>query len=225
MYKLILHDYRIHWRSSLRRVYDSSALAYVCLFFTLMSLGLPEYSELPYICLVIPCFLAYILARMYGGHMNKTFFLCPLDINTRRQYAEQSFRLRIFIPSVLFILLNVILMFCGFFSFVILLIRLFAFGCTAISVNIYWQPTPPEDIFAPNQYPFTGNFEALNTYSHIINIVLITILMHTAEYSITEFHTWELVIIGILMILQLATTIRKYKRFYQQSIVLMDFYK
>lgn len=225
MYKLILQDYRSHWRSSLKRLYNYSTICFVWLFYAIIGIGSHEDNELSYILLTIPCFLAYMLARMYGGYLNKTFYLCPLDADARRTYAIQSFRLRIIIPSILFIVGNVILLCLGYFAIEIFLIRLIVYGCTAFSVNIYCQPTVTDDIYAPNRYPFIGNFESANTYSNIINILNIIILMSMEEYSIRELSLWELVLISLLLILQLAATIRKARRFYWQSIVVMEFYK
>lgn len=224
MYKLILQDYRSHWRSSLKRIWDNSTLCFVWLFYTIMSIGSHDEYELSYIFMAVPCVFAYMLARMYGGYLNKTFFLCPLDADARRKYAEQSFRLRIIIPSALFLIGNIALMLCGHFHFDIFLIRLFVYGCTAISVNIYCQPTNTADIFA-SRYPFVGNFETINTYSNLINVITIILITNMNEHSVTELVTLELVIIGMCMLLQLIATISKVKLFYWQSIVIMDFYE
>ena len=162
---------------------------------------------------------------MYGGCLNKTFFLCPLDAASRRQYAKESFRLRIIIPSVIFLISNAILMLCGHFFIDIFLIRAFIFGCTAISVNIYAKPDFDKSFSDTKVYPFTGNYETINIYSHMINIVLIIIVIYLNEYTITELAIGEIVLIALCLILQLAITICKVKRFYWQSIILMDFYK
>lgn len=225
MYKLILQDYRSHWRSSLRKLYDNSTICFVWFFYAIIGIDSYENNKLSYAFLAFPCLITYILGRMYGGYMNKTFFLCPLDANARRQYAIHSFRLRIIIPSILFLIGNIILLFMDIFSMEILLIRLIVYGFTAVSVNIYCQPTATDNIYSTNRYPFVGNFEILNTYSNAINVINIIILIHIEEYSIVELHPLELALIGIFMTLQLVATISKVKHFYWQSIVLMEFYK
>lgn len=225
MYKMILQDYRSHFQSSLKRIWNNSALCFVWLFYCLAGIGSHEDNELSYIFITIPCIIAYMLARMYGGYLNKTFFLCPLDTSLRRKYAMQSFKLRIIIPSILFLIGNIILMLCGVFFIDIFVIRMIVFACTAISVNIYHHPKATTDWTDTNRYPFVGNFETTNTYSHIINIIMIIITMYMNEYSISELATWEIVIVTICITLQLIATLYKAKHYYRQSIMLMDFYQ
>lgn len=225
MYRLILQDWRSHIRSSLKRMWDNSGLFFVLIFYCIAGIGGQERNEFSYIFITFPCLIAYMLGRMYSGYLNKTFFLCPLDAASRRKYAVQSFRLRIGIPAILFLAGNVLLMCLGYFFIDIFLIRLFVFVCTAISVNIYCQPTFTKDWTDNRRYPFVGNFETINTYTHIINSIMIAILINVAEHAISELATWEIVTIAICMILQLMATICKVRRFYWQSIVLMDFYQ
>lgn len=224
MYKLILQDYRSHFRSSLKRMWNESTLCFFWLFYCIISTGSHEGYELKYMFITFPCLTAYLLARMYGGYLNKTFFLCPLDAASRRKYAVQSFRLRIIIPTAFFLVSNVILMLLGYFFIDIFLIRLIVFACVAVSVNIYCQPTATENWTDTKRYPFVGNFETLNTYSHIINVAMILLTMHMEEYCIAELATWEIVIVAICLILQLTVTISKVRHYYWQAIVLMDFY-
>ena len=120
---------------------------------------------------------------------------------------------------------NIIAMLFGCFSIGVFLVRLFVFGCTAVSVNIYAQPHNSKDRPNTKVYPFVGNFEVVEVYSHMINIVLTIIVIAMNEYSITMLSTWELIILAIALIIQLAVTISMVKRFYWQSIVLMEFYK
>ena len=175
--------------------------------------------------MVSPSIIAYMMSRMYGGLLNKTFFLCPLDANARREYAIKSFRLRVLIPSVLFMVGNVTAILFGCFTIGVFFVRLFVFGCTAVSVNIYAQPHSNKDRPNTKVYPFAGNFEVVEAYTNMINIILTIIVIAMNEYSLTMLSTWELIILAIALIIQLAVTLSMVKRFYWQSIVLMDFHK
>ena len=62
-----------------------------------------------------------------------------MDAKGRKQYAIESFRLRIIIPTVLFLIGNILLLILKEFDISMFIIRLIAFGCTAVSVNIYCQ--------------------------------------------------------------------------------------
>ena len=223
MYKMILKDYRCHIKSSFKQMYNTSGFFFVILFW--IGVGYDDINDISYIFMVFPSILAYIMSRMYGGLINKTFFLCPLDANTRRQYAIESFRLRIIIPLALFLVGNVTAMILGYFAIDIFLVRLFVFMCTAISVNIYAQPHTTKDKPYTNIYPFIGNYEVISVYSHAINLLLTVIVINMNEYSLTMLSIWELILIAIALIIQLTLTISMVKRFYWQSIVLMDFYK
>lgn len=225
MYKMILQDYRCHIKSSFKQMYNNSGFVFAVLVWAVLGLGYDDNNNISYILIVFPSLIAYMMSRMYGGLLNKTFFLCPLDANSRRQYAIDSFRLRVIIPSVLFLVGNIIAMLFGCFSIGVFWVRLFVFGCTAVSVNIYAQPHNSKDRPNTKVYPFVGNFEVVEVYSHMINIVLTIIVIAMNEYSITMLSTWELIILAIALIIQLSVTISMVKRFYWQSIVLMEFYK
>lgn len=225
MYKMILQDYRCHIKSSFLQMYNNSAFFWVAFIYTILGISNNYINFSSYMLMIFPSIIAYMMSRMYGGLLNKTFFLCPLDANARREYAIKSFRLRVLIPSVLFMVGNVTAMLFGYFTIGVFLVRLFVFGCTAVSVNIYAQPHSSKNRPNTKVYPFVGNFETVEAYTNMINIILTIIVIAMNEYSLTMLSTWELIILAIALIIQLAVTISMVKRFYWQSIVLMEFYK
>lgn len=225
MYKMILQDYRSHLKSALKNVWDNSAFSILLLLYCTFGTTISEDKDLSYFAIVIPSLLAYILSRMYGGRLNKTFFLCPLDSTARKRYAVLSFRLRIIIPTILFVISNIFLMLYGFFAIDIFAIRMLIFLCTAISVNIYARPNYSNAWTNTTVYPFVGNYSTINTYSNAINIIVSIIVVNMNEYSIYLLSKWEIVLIAFCVILQVALTLCKIKRFYWQSILLMEFYQ
>lgn len=223
MYKMILKDYCCHVKSSFIQMYNHSGFFFVILFGA--SIGYDDINDVSYMLMVFPSIIAYIMSRMYCGLINKTLFLCPLDTKTRRQYAIESFRLRIIIPLALFLVGNVIAMIFGYFAIDIFLVRLFVFMCTAISVNIYAQPHTTKDKPYTNIYPFIGNYEVISVYSHAINFLLTLIVIVISKYTLNTLSMWVLISITIALIIQLTLTISMVKRFYWQTIALLDFYK
>ena len=224
MYRLILGDYRSHFKSTLKTLWNDGGV-FAIFFITMLSLPDQDDRVLYYLSLSVPCVVAYFFSRMYGGCLSKTFFLCPMDAKGRRQYAKKSYRLRIIIPTVIFLIGNILLMVFKEFDITVFLIRLLAFGCTAVSINIY---CPPKSF--PNKNteisPFIGNYDTVNIWSNLMNLFIIIVLVSTEEYySVFEMRKGTIVIIGIVLGWQLILTVIKVKNFYWQSIVVMEFYK
>lgn len=222
MYKMILNDYRSHFKSSLKKMWNNSGIYYV-IFMTIFLMPDEDERSLFYLGLYIPCLTVYILSRMYGGYLNKTFFLCPMDAEGRRQYAIESFRLRMIIPTIMFIIGNVLLLIFKEFDLTIFLLRFWTFGCIAVSVNVYCQPK----CFANNNEkvsPFIGNYDTVNIWSTLVNVAA-GICCATTCFSVFEMSTEGKVMTSLFLGLQLIVTIIKVKRFYWQSITVMDFYK
>lgn len=224
MYKLILSDYRSHFKSCLKALWNDGGF-FAIFFMTILSLPEEDERAMYYLCLSVPCIIAYMLSRMYGGCLNKTFFLCPMDAKGRKQYAIESFRLRIIIPTVLFLIGNILLLILKEFDISMFIIRLIVFGCTAVSVNIYCQSK-----YFPNKNievsPFIGNYDTINIWSNIVNLFIVIILLSIEEYyTVFEMRMGSLVIVGIVLLWQIILTAIKVKRFYWQSIVVMEFYK
>ena len=222
MYRIILGDFRSHFKSSLKSLWNDGGM-FAVIYMVIFSLPDEESRALYYLGLSLPCVMAYILSRMYGGYLSKTFFLCPMDAKGRKQYARESYRLRVLIPTALFLMINILLLILGEFDISIFVVRFLAFGCTAVSENIYVQPKYLKDNTVT---PFIGNYETVNVWSKLVNILNIIILLAMdGHYTITQMGEWSLAIVVGLLAWQLILTIIKFKRFYWQSIVVMEFYK
>ena len=228
MYRLILQDYRSHWRSSLKRLYDNGSFSVWLLgYFVFSNITAPNeelVEELQFLCLALPCYIAFLLARMYGGYFNKTFFLCPLDSNGRQEYLKQSLRLRIIISTVIFIIMNTILLIANRISFIMFLLSFFVFMCTAISTNIYCQPMAQEAGVTTTRYPLIGDYETINIYSHVFNILNIIILSSFEDTVNITLEIWEMAVIGFLFVAQLLICYIKVKRYYWQIIIHGELY-
>ena len=224
MYRMILGDFRSHFKSSLKALWNDGGMFFV-IYMVVFAIPNDVSKAIHYLGLSLPCVITYMLSRMYGGCLNKTFFLCPMDAKGRKQYAKESYRLRLLIPTFLFLLINVLLLILGEFDISIFAVRFLVFGCTAISENIYVQPKHLKDS-GKTVTPFIGNYETVNVWSKLVNIIMIIIaLTMDGDYSITQMGEWSLAIVVGLLAWQLILTIIKFKRFYWQSIVVMEFYK
>ena len=175
MYRMILGDYRSHFKSAFKTLWNDGG---VCAIYFMIFLSLPEEDEraMYYLCLSVPCIITYILSRMYGGCLSKTFFLCPMDAKGRRKYAIESFRLRIIISTVIFLVGNILLLIFRELDIGIFFIRFLAFECTAVSVNIYCKP---KSFIGKNTKvtPFIGNYDTVNIWSNLVNVFIIIILL------------------------------------------------
>lgn len=222
MYKLILQDYRTHWRSALKKMYNQSTIVFVWLMVTLSHIDTSSTRDLPFVCLACCCYISFFLARMYGGYINRTLYLCPLSADMRKRYIKESIQLRIIIPLVLCLTGNIIFLFANITSLLYFILQFFVFMCTAISVNIHCPPLSPEHIPGQDDCPIVGNYIVWNTYSHITNIINIMMMEYIMDHQPLSYESW--IVICTLLVLQLFTCLMKIKKYYWQVVVLAAFY-
>lgn len=222
MYRTILNDYRSHFKSAMMRVWESAGWILVFLGYLTIEMIITAERELSFFLIAVPSIVAYMIARMYGGFFNKTFYLCPMDANERRNYAIHSYRLRIIITSTLFLLFNIPPVILGMYSIPVFLCRMLVFGCVTVSANIYCQSKKVDN---KDVYPFVGNYMTVNICSNVYNFIAVIFMGCIDSYDIKQIDKWSIVMIAILVITQFIVTIYKVKKFYWQSIVVMEFYK
>ncbi len=222
MYRNVINDYRSHFKSAVKRVWDSAGWILVFLCYFTLEIIIAEEREWSFFLIAFPSIMAYMIARMYGGFFNKTFYLCPMDASERRNYAIHSYRLRIIITSIIFLLFNLPPVILGMYSIPVLLCRMLVFGCVTVSANIYCQSKKVDN---KEVYSFIGNYMTVNIWSNIYNFIAVISMGCIDSYDIKQIDKGSMVMIAVLVISQLIVTIYKVKRFYWQSIVVMEFYK
>ena len=225
MYKLILKDYRSHFKSSIKKLWNDSGL-FVILYYCLYLINARQTfkEDLIHLSVVVPCLIAYLLSRMYGGCLSKTFYLCPMDAGDRREHAIKNYRLRVIISTVIFMVPNIVFLIMGEYDIAIFLIRLFAFGCTVISINIYCQPKYLPDL-NKKVTPFIGNYTTVEIISNIVNIFAIIVVTCITSNSFAEIETATKIVFLLIFLCQVCVTVVKVKKFFWQSITVMEFYK
>lgn len=224
MYRLILQDYSSHWRSGLKKMLDiNGGSSFLWLSFCLTNIS-DDYSGRPaFWGISIPFLVTYYLSRMYGGYLNKTLFLCPLDKNTRQEYTAKSIRLRIIIPTALFLVINLTTLALGKISIIIFLLSLFIFSCMVMYLNMYCQPIIINPDTKEKCYPVLGNFQVLNGASHVcsyFNICFISSLSVTQKMP----NIWIIIIFGFFVMLQFTLCIDMIRKFYKQILRETAFY-
>ena len=65
----------------------------------------------------------------------------------------------------------------------------------------------------------------VNICSNVYNFIAVIFMGCIDSYDIKQIDKWSIVMIAILVITQFIVTIYKVKKFYWQSIVVMEFYK
>lgn len=221
MYRLILNDYRSHWHSGLKKMYNAG-VGFTFAWFVVMGIydshGRPAFWGI-----YIPYMLTLILSRMYGGYLNKTLFLCPFDKNTRQEYAAKSIRLRIIIPTSLFLIINLTLLFCRKMSIIIFLLSLFVFLCMVLYLNMYCQPIIINPDTKETIYPVLGNYSVLNGFSHICSYFNINFISELSV-SLETPPIIGLIFIVFFVILQFILCICMVRKFYKQILRETVFY-
>ncbi len=220
MYKMVLHDYRLHFKDALKSLSSSEWYIYIYLIAIAPTIIGIDNSLLEYYFFLIPLLISLIISRMYGGLMGKTFYLCPLSKEQRKSYIFAGMQLRTFFPIVLFIVLNGILVIFEILSPMLFMLELFVMVCASISFNIYCQPVVKSNNSTERFYPLLGNYELYKTLAQ-----------YSAMFSLFIFPSWEeFEIFGktisvIPLAFQLFICIKIIRLFYPQIICQADYFE
>lgn len=223
MYKMVLQDYRLHFKDSLKNLYNSGWYIYIYLIVMgpmVLDAGDSLEAGLKYYFAFIPFMIALMLSRMYSGLMGKTFYLCPLSKEQRKSYFLAGMKLRILFPISLFILLNSILLILKFDSILLFFAKLLVVSCAAVSFNIYCQPVIKSPNSMERSYPLLGNYELYNITSQFIAIF--------ALFLFTEWESFVIlgkVVTAVFVAVQLYVCIQLIRKFYPQIICQTEYFE
>lgn len=142
MFRMVLDDYRSQAKQAFKDTWKTGnwviymyMMVYPPLF---IHFNIDEYFV--YYAMILPMILGVLLSRMYPNKLGKTLFLCPMTEKEKREYLETGFWIRVFLPSILYVVAGILLTIKGIlkpFYFVAYAIAIF---CFLVSVNIYRQP-------------------------------------------------------------------------------------
>jgi len=213
MYKMVLNDYRLHFKTGMKIAANTGWFIYIYTFgFTPGIMDMNNLEVLTHLFGFLPLMLGLLLSRMYGGLMSKTFYLCPLSQKQREEYIRVGIRVRIAIPLILFLLLNGVITLIGIMTPFIFFVKLFIMICAVISFNIYCQPVKKSANATDRIYPLLGHYEFYNVSAQLLSI-----------FNMVLFNKWEgnetlgiKIFCGILLLLQLLVCYQIKKQFYHQ---------
>lgn len=221
MYKLILHDYVQHFKESFKKTNCIPWLIdfywiFPCCFFFQASIN----KWLIYFLSIIPFTFSILLSRMYGGKMSKTFYLCPLSKEQRKNYIKSGIKLRVILSATLYILLNFIPMILGMILLWVFVAQLLLLIFSAACYNMYCQPTIKTIYAMQRKYPLKGNYEIRNFFAIITGGIGTVILIFTEGNE----HGFELIVVFAPVLIQLFLCIDIYRKFYNQILDQSEFY-
>lgn len=217
MYSMILQDFRSHFRSSLRWVYDTDfSVCFIILIYCAEGMRKPD----SYLGVTIPYIISLMLSRMYGGCMSKTFYLCPNDDKYRREYITKSIYLRILISLLIYVLVNVMLMLLGRITWVEFLVWMYFIICVSIAFNTFTRPKRVKTTYSTKKvYPVKGEYELWNFLIQFTGAITIILL---AGYSVSA-ERWRFS--GVISFLTISLlTVLMGKNYYKQVIDNLCFY-
>lgn len=216
MFKNLLTDYISNFPLKLKEMAKSSsgviiiAAAVLLMFlpFTVVRNSTPEY----YFGSLIPAGAAFLLSVMYGGRLDKTFFLCPLDKKAAKKYYILSYLLRSGFCAVIRIIFNFVLFGADrmILSDNVLLISdlLFIFA-----INVYRSPDvllngTKEKRLLPAAYRF---LRTMLIVCEIIKLVLVSLLYVRTTglfYSLIVMNALFFIVVPLESVLFLIIMIR-----------------
>ena len=223
MYKMVLKDYRLHFKDSFKNLYNSGWYIYFYLIVMgpmIINKEEPLNAGLNYYFTFIPFIIALMLSRMYSGLMGKTFYLCPLSKEQRKSYFITGMKLRIIVPILLFIILDGILLIVKFESLFLFFAKLFVISCAAVSFNIYCQPVLKKPNSSERTYPLLGNYEVYNILAQCFAIFNILLLINWDSFDILG-----IIALTICFSIQTYLCIQLIRKFYPQIICQTEYFE
>lgn len=222
MYSLILHDYIEHFKESFKNMKDVSFFIYIYfIFMPLISERSFSLSFFFHFTSFLPLGFSILLARMYGGKLSKTLYLCPLSKEQIKEYIKKGIILRIIISITVFILFNITTVILGYMPLWIFACKLILMIFSSICCNIYCQPNFKTSSALERTYPLEGNYETRNLFAQIFGAIGMLILSACRPKESVYVYA----IIGIIIFSQLLVAINIYKNFYHQIIDKSVFYE
>lgn len=198
MYKMVLNDYRYHWKACLTNIRGEFPLIFVIM--GLWSQDIQVRLLGICICLII------ISSRMYGGMGEKTFYLLPLNKKERQSYGKTGYNIRVVAGMLFDIVFHIVLLLKGehqitsyIFTFVAIIIATFY-------LNIYTRPIKDKN---ENNY-ILWNLLAQGT---IYLIIIINACIDSTDST--------LLILALnipLLLFQLFILINMYRKYYDSCI-------
>lgn len=112
MWKMVAGDLYHGFKPGMKRFMKQTAYIFPMIFWNLLIAPLILVSGqyiLPYYAAMLPMICALMLFGVYGGRVNKVFYLCPLSADERRKYFVVAWGIRAAIPVFLSVLFEAVL--------------------------------------------------------------------------------------------------------------------
>lgn len=215
MYRKVIRDYIYHFKDAIKRIHWSDWFAFIYIGM----IATPTFSKrtdmaLSFYSIWIPLMIALLLSRMYGGIIPKAFFLCPLSSTQRQKYARAGIIIRTSLSPILFTIFNSIALICEAFPLYMSAIRFLVFIPTVTAYNIYCQPLKSDTEVRLRKFNLKGNFEFWSR-EVLVTSVLTIFFICCIEYN---ERLWEIVLIGILILINTVSCLKTIITFYPQVI-------
>lgn len=213
MWKMVLLDYRYHFKEGVKREAGKNGYFF---YLYLLTFPLIFYRiSFVYYASFIPMLLGLLLSRMYGGERNKTLFLCPLSREERIKYFKTGYGIRTLFPISCLWVTNIILMLAGKRERILgLLIGLVA-TAYILAVNMYCQPVKKKSVLVEETYHLPGSYEVWNVIIQIGGILTVGIMEFAALEGKEMIRSWEWGLLVIMAIGYLLLVLRIIQKYYE----------
>lgn len=158
--------------------------------------------------LAIPAFWIVISAALHPMRLPKLLFLCPMDQNERRKYVVTAFWYRMCLHTI-FVIVGAVIMFLlkkDIISTVVVIFNgiILSFYCNGLNINGLGRTA-----MDGKRYLDLESKQGLNEgFGVVISIFLLYLYGEIIDSGgFLEQKLWELVVIGILIMIQLMLTI------------------
>lgn len=155
MLRRVLFDYirSFNWKNYLhtRNTYNNGYSLWMIIYLTFLlpltngSIRESELAVVSYYMWEIPFLIGMMGIELFPFQIPKLMFLCPLNVEERRQYMKCVYWVRILVPTIIQIVFGTILSLLDIFKFGIVVISGFSMLSTLIVFSRVIKPAYPSD--------------------------------------------------------------------------------
>ncbi len=219
MLRIVLDDYRHNFLSALKEfgLVENGwwMYAYILFFPVIMFHSFTLKEALVYYGTMVPLLGGTFLSRLYPNHMSRTLFLCPMSRKMRIGYFKTAFLLRIVMPLFVFLLFSSMLFLFKIIQGLEFLFALMVLFMYLISVNVCADSWNGKPEMTEQKYALPGYFSMWNVLGQISGIMNMIILAGFRGNSGEPYSLGELILAGILLMIQALILIKIVLRFYR----------
>lgn len=204
MIKLVLNDFRYHFKPGLKKCgnYIEEWYVYIHMLVLVPFLMKGKMGNIVYYGVLIPMILAILASRIYGRRLEKVLFLSPMGEKERKNFYLISYRIRTLGAAFLLLMNCFFLCLFGKMTLFGAALSLMAGLPFIFAVNVYCRPGEETGVVR-RKSDLPGGYGLLNAGMQITALIFVVEAAGCAEDRLNVLSTFDAVMLTITIVFHL----------------------